>query len=90
MDNLAKDAFLAKRAGMTYGKWKANNPSTAGYKVELIPDGWRKCECCGKPYKPARAMQKFCELSCRDEARAMRLRDERIERKRVKLNGNRN
>ena len=66
MDNLARNAMLAKQAGMSYGKWKAMQPIV---KVEQkpIPEGWRKCEYCGKPFKPVQG-KRFCEMDCRKEA----------------------
>ena len=64
MDNLARNAMLAKQAGMSYGKWKAlhwEEPKKAGE----IPEGWRVCEYCGKPYKPkTKRKQKYCQFNC--------------------------
>lgn len=65
MDNLAKDAAAALAAGMSYGKWKAlqENPLPKKKKDE-IPDGWKVCKRCGKPFKPKATNQKYCDFVC--------------------------
>ena len=62
-DNLAMEAMAAKRAGMTYGKWKGLQSPV---KIEKkIPEGWNICEYCGKAYKPkTKRPQKFCQPYC--------------------------
>ena len=50
MDNLAKDAKSARGAGMSYGKWKAMQP-VVEFGESKLPDGWRRCVVCGKPFK---------------------------------------
>lgn len=72
MDNLARNAMLARQAGMTYGKWKAlhYNPDEnvpPKEKEVVIPEGWMVCERCGKPFKPTHR-QRFCDFYCRTEA----------------------
>ena len=64
MDNLARDAFLARKAGMSYGKWKAMQP-IAPKKEKVIPEGWRKCKGCGIAFKPNRGNHVYCEIECR-------------------------
>lgn len=64
MDRLARNAMLAKQAGMSYGKWKAMQPRV---EKPAIPDGWKTCEYCGKPYKPAKG-KRFCDVVCREAA----------------------
>ena len=44
MDRLARNAMLARQAGMSYGKWKAMQPVVETKKPE-IPEGHIKCEC---------------------------------------------
>lgn len=66
MDNLARNAMLAKQAGMSYGKWKAMQPIVPVVKKK-IPDGWKACEHCGEPFKPKQG-QRFCDIGCRNEA----------------------
>ena len=72
MDNLAREAMLARQAGMSYGKWKALQPPQEERPKEL-PKGWKKCECCGKPFK-MRQGKRFCEIDCRTKAYEARRR----------------
>lgn len=69
MDRLSRNAMLAKQAGMSYGKWKAMQPPVDATKT--IPDGWKACEYCGKPFPP-KSHQRFCEYSCREAAQRER------------------
>lgn len=66
LDKLATDAQKALAAGLSYGKWKAMQ---APVKIEEkpLPEGWKKCEYCGKPFKKF-GSQRYCELGCRTEA----------------------
>ena len=64
MDNLAKDAAEALKAGMSYGKWKALQKTVPIKKKEGIPDGWRVCKHCGMPFKPKMKSQIYCEAAC--------------------------
>ena len=57
MDRLARNAMLARQAGMSYGKWKALQPVVEAKKPE-IPEGWIKCEC-EAVFKP-RGDHKLC------------------------------
>ena len=68
MDRLARNAMLAKQAGMSYGQWKALQPIVPVEKMEMKepPKGWIKCEYCKKPFKPFNSMQKYCEVYCRE------------------------
>ena len=63
MDRLAKNAMLAKQAGMSYGKWKAMQPRVE-VDAPAIPDGWRPCEYCGKAFKGKNG-KRFCDIECR-------------------------
>lgn len=71
MDNLARNAMLAKQAGLSYGKWKALQPIVPIVKKKEIPKGWKTCEHCGKIFKTKKA-QRFCEVYCRQQAYAKR------------------
>jgi predicted transcriptional regulator len=74
MDNLAREAMLARQARMTYGRWKAMQKPVQIEK-KAIPDGWLVCQNCGKPFKPtSKRAQKFCEVLCQKEAYAEKLR----------------
>lgn len=66
MDNLAIETMLARKAGMSYGKRKALQPRK-DQKEKTIPDGWAKCECCGKLFKKT-PNKRFCDIGCRSEA----------------------
>ena len=77
-DSLARDVMLAKQAGMSYGKWKAQQPFVP-IADRKIPDGWKRCETCGKPFKPASGGKRYCEAYCRTKAyreRALELQRE--------------
>ena len=65
MDRLARNAMLARQAGMTYGKWKALQP-IAPLEPKPIPEDWRKCEECGTPFEP-RGGKRFCCDRCREK-----------------------
>lgn len=82
MDNLAKDAAAALAAGMSYGKWKAlqENP-VPKKKTGELPEGWKLCKRCGKPFK-ARKTQVYCEYSCQREEAVENDREKHNERMR--------
>lgn len=91
-DSLARDVMLAKQAGMSYGQRKARQPIVPIAKRE-IPDGWRACEFCGKPFKPTQG-KRFCDIWCRTEAYRDKAREIQREydkkRKRKKVHDNEN
>ena len=66
MDNLARNAMLARQAGMSYGQWKAMQQPV---KIEkAVPDGWIVCENCGKAFKPkTKRPQRFCNCVCQKQ-----------------------
>lgn len=66
MDNLAREAMIAKQAKMSYGKWKATQEPVKVIE-KPIPEGWKLCEYCGKPFKCSQG-KRFCELDCRERA----------------------
>lgn len=71
MDKLAQDAAAALAAGMSYGKWKAMQDPVKIEKPnpDEIPEGYKICEWCKKPYKPtSRRLQKYCDYYCQHEA----------------------
>ena len=65
MDNVIREAMLAKQAGMSYGQWKALQPVVQVEKK--IPEGWKPCEWCGKLFE-GHKNKRFCEYYCREEA----------------------
>lgn len=78
-DKLAQDAAAALAAGMSYGKWKALQAE--GAIERKLPEGWRVCAHCGKPFKPTNnAVQKYCEYSCQRAAADERSREKAAQR----------
>lgn len=75
MDNLARNAMLAKQAGMSYGKWKALQPVVPIEKKEVVPEGWIRCAYCNKPFKPHNPQQKYCEYMCRERGYAEKAKE---------------
>lgn len=70
-DKLAQEVAQALAAGMSYGKWKALQPR-AEENAQAIPDGWKACAHCGKPFKFAQGGKRFCCIECREEAYYLR------------------
>lgn len=84
MDNLARNAMLAKQAGMSYGQWKSLQPPD---KIEKkIPEGWVVCKWCGKHFKP-RTNQKYCDIDCRVYAYNAKIRKEKQDGKAENVRG---
>ena len=69
MDNLARNAMLAKQAGMSYGQWKALQPRVE-YKKKP-EEGMKKCPYCGNYFKP-RKNNIYCDPYCQKRAQAER------------------
>ena len=65
-DKLAQEATQAKASGLSYGQWKALQPRQES-KTEELPEGWKRCEHCGKAFKRFR-QKRFCDLDCRAQA----------------------
>lgn len=75
MDKLAWENSQALAAGMSYGKWKAMQDPVKIVKKDVVPDGWKVCEYCKKPFKPkTKGKQRFCDLYCREEAYKEKMR----------------
>ena len=92
MDNLAKDAFMAKQNGMSYGKYMATKKPA--YKTEDAPPRGAKvkfvCAVCGSVfYRYDRRAQKYCSLKCKqkvdNEREKKRYRDGKTESNEVEL-----
>lgn len=60
-DKLAQEVSQAIAEGMSYGKWKARQPIVD--VSNRIPDGWKRCEYCGKGFKPLQG-KRFCDPAC--------------------------
>ena len=72
-DKLALDMIRCKADGFGchYVARIATQESPVAFepKPGEIPEGWRICEHCGKPYKPySRRAQKYCEQGCQQAA----------------------
>lgn len=79
-DKLAQDAAAARAAGVSYGKYKAMQTPRKSQKAKAdeIPEGWKICKLCGKPYKPtSKRPQKYCGAECQQKA-AMEKRKDKI------------
>ena len=73
MDNLARDAVAATKAGMSYGQWKAQHPHTDPDKIPVVrhpkrvPNGsLATCPVCGREFKVTKDRAKFCSVECRN------------------------
>lgn len=68
MDNLAKNAMLAREANMTYGKWKALQYD--GQQKPKTEDQTEACFClyCKKPFKRKNKRQLYCDDFCKSKA----------------------
>ena len=80
MDNLARNAMLAKQAGMSYGKWKALQPRVETPKpaAKKKAEFERVCPWCGKTFiVKSNHVQIYCEFYCRSEAQKERDRQKK-------------
>ena len=70
LDKLSQDMIECEKAGFGchYGRWKATQAPIKKIPA-VIPEGWKPCEFCGKPFKPKQG-QRFCEIGCRNLAYA--------------------
>ena len=74
LDKLSLDMIQCEKDGygVHYGAWKATQPIAKPNTVEVLPDGWKLCAHCGKPFKPNVPYQKYCEALCGREAQTKR------------------
>ena len=83
MDNLARDAMIAKQRGLSYGQLKAiQEPVKIAPKPE-IPEGWKVCKGCGKAFKPNTKQRLYCDITCRTEVYNETHRERRLERAKI-------
>ena len=84
MDQLTRDSIAARKAGMTYGQWKALHPSTKVDAAPVTPE--KACEICGKEiitrasgcgYQRVR----YCSEACAYQAQMERMRRRYHEKK---------
>lgn len=77
MDNLAREAMLARQNNMSYGKWKALHyvpHEQKPVKVEEPKSGFETtCVCCGKMFlRENKRMRLYCSRYCTDRYRYLR------------------
>ena len=68
MDNLARNAMLARQADMSYGKWKALQPIVPIKPKEVDESKMKSCPWCGKKFECKKPNQKYCEPYCQTRA----------------------
>ena len=68
MDNLAKEAVIARSSGMSYGKWKAMQTPT---KIEpKVDPNIRKCLNCGNEIiQRGNRVRIYCDAYCGSQYR---------------------
>lgn len=78
MDNLAREAMLAKQNNMSYGRWKALHyvPNAPKAVVEEEKSGYETtCVNCGKVFlRENKRMRLYCSNYCCDRYRYLRKR----------------
>ena len=82
VDQLTQDYIAARKAGMTYGKWKALHyvppveveiPKKGEMKPEVRDDlPKRACRYCGKEFNAACSQKLYCNHDCYYEAGKIR------------------
>ena len=79
LDNLSRDMIQCEKDGYGpwYGRWKAAQPRVKPEPVEVLPEGWKVCPYCGKPFKPKHKQQKYCEAVCSYKAQKERYREKK-------------
>ena len=69
MDQLTKDCIEARKAGMTYGKWKAMQPRKEKAPEQVVeeekPSG-KYCRVCGKMIPKTSPRKVYCSNACMD------------------------
>lgn len=78
MDNLTRDAVAAKKAGMTYGQWKAMQepapivPAPRGVVIKT-------CEFCGTEFRYRNNRQrKYCSDECKIKMNYLQMRAKKM------------
>lgn len=73
MDNLARNAMLAREAGMSYGKWKAMQVPVEVKKPGPDPNTIT-CPECGAAFVKDSPKRKYCSYRCQHNRAARMLR----------------
>ena len=94
MDQLTLDCIAARKAGMTYGKWKALQPAVVPVAgVESEPEevpkrAVRTCQVCGREVPTImHGGVKYCSIDCKYEAIRRKQRDYYRRKKEGKADG---
>ena len=96
MDQLTLDCIAARKAGMTYGKWKALQPRVEVVihqeeeKKPEIKGGMsiRECKYCGKAFSTANGQMYYCDYDCYYEAARIRNKERyRMKKERMMADG---
>ena len=83
MDNLAREAMIAREANMSYVKWKSLQKPVPIAKP-LVPEGWKECIGCGDAFCPKNGYQKYCGIDCQ---RRTQQRKHRERQRKYRLQG---
>lgn len=96
MDKLSRDMIQCEKDGFGchYGIWKATQPKVIPKLDDALPEGWKRCVWCNKPFKPNVPYKKYCEAICGYEAGKARDKDRKVQntreyraRKKAELGG---
>ena len=82
MDNLSKCMIQCKKDGfgVHYGAWRAAQGMVLVVQDNGIPEGFMKCQYCGKLFKPYnKRAQKYCEAYCQRRASFERCKQKKRE-----------
>ena len=66
MDQLTKDCIEARKAGMTYGKWKALQPPKEKVPDKVEETSNKYCRVCGKMIPLMSPRKVYCSNTCMD------------------------
>jgi hypothetical protein len=64
MDRLARNAMLARQAGMSYGKWKALQPIIPIEPKKVDESHMKTCPYCGVKFYSDKPNRKYCGANC--------------------------
>ena len=69
MDQLAKDACAATKAGLTYGKYMARKETLAAATKSATLRAIRKCVLCGHQLPAGKGNRRYCSSECANKYR---------------------
>ena len=69
-DRLTMDSIAAQKAGMSYGRWKAQHPHTEAPEPEPPKKGPQKlCKICGREIPNSYPGRLYCGMTCSYEGK---------------------